>query len=84
MCENLDNTGITFTFKNNTFQTYNLSKYFIIDAENGIRGNRETEYVDPTLDSNELTNEYRAIRCALKSNKHMRHRKIKLISDANK
>ncbi|XP_015180983.1 PREDICTED: uncharacterized protein LOC107068769 [Polistes dominula] len=43
------------------------------DAENVIRGNRETEYVDPTLDSNELTNEDRAIRCALRSRKHMKH-----------
>ncbi|KAI4497794.1 hypothetical protein M0802_007120 [Mischocyttarus mexicanus] len=43
------------------------------DAENAIRGNKETEYVDPTLDSNELTNEDRAIRCTLRSRKHMRH-----------
>ncbi|XP_014609724.1 PREDICTED: beclin-1-like protein A [Polistes canadensis] len=43
------------------------------DAKNAIRGNRETECVDPTSDSNELTNEDRAIRCALRSRKQMRH-----------
>ncbi|XP_035736142.1 uncharacterized protein LOC118447816 isoform X2 [Vespa mandarinia] len=43
------------------------------DAENVIRENRQIDYVDPISYSNDLTNEERTMRCALRSRKHMRH-----------
>ncbi|KAL2716413.1 GATA zinc finger domain-containing protein 14-like [Vespula squamosa] len=43
------------------------------DAENVVRENRQTEYVDPISYPNDLTNEDRTMRCALRSRKHMRH-----------
>ncbi|XP_043665658.1 uncharacterized protein LOC122627980 isoform X1 [Vespula pensylvanica] len=44
-----------------------------IDTENVVREDRQVEYVDPISYSNDLTNEDRIMRCALRSRKHMRH-----------